>query len=103
METKFIIDTLKNLKPKYQQDGFNIIALFGSYATNSQNSSSDIDLLYDVDNSFLEKYKGFRSVSKVLEIQDELSALFHTKIDLTSPSGLNEKIKNEIVSKAIYV
>lgn len=103
METKFVIDTLKNLKLKYQQDGFNIIALFGSYATNSQNSSSDIDLLYDVDTSFLEKYKGFRSVSKVLEIQDELSALFHTKIDLTSPSGLNEKIKNEIVSKAIYV
>ena len=102
METKFVIDTLKNLKPKYQQDGFNIIALFGSYATNSQNSSSDIDLL-DVDNSFLEKYKGFHSVSKVLEIQDELSALFHTKIDLTSPSGLNEKIRNEIASKAIYV
>jgi uncharacterized protein len=52
METKFVIDTLKNLKPKYQQDGFNIIALFGSYATNSQNNSSDIDLLYDVDNFF---------------------------------------------------
>jgi len=98
-----VIDTLKNLKPKYQQDGFNIIALFGSYATNSQNNSSDIDLLYDVDNFFLEKYKGFRSVSKVLEIQDELSALFHAKIDFTSPCGLNEKIKSEIVSKAIYV
>jgi len=103
METKFVIDVLKNIKPKYQEDGFNIIALFGSYATNSQADSSDIDLLYDADNSFLEKYKGFRSVSKVLEIQGELSALFHTKIDLTSPSGLNEKIKNEIVSKAIYV
>lgn len=103
METKFVIDTLKTLKPKYQQDGFNIIALFGSYATNSQKNASDIDLLYDVDNSFLEKYKGFRSVSKVLEIQDELSALFHTKIDLISPSGLNHNIKQDIVSKAIYV
>ncbi len=95
METKFVIDTLKTLKPKYQQDGFNIIALFCSYATNSQKNAGGIDLLYDVDNSFLEKYKGFRSVSKVLEIQDELSALFHTKVDLTSPSG--------VVSKAIYV
>ena len=103
METKFVIDTLKTLKPKYQQDGFNIIALFGSYATNSQKNASDIDLLYDVDNSFLEKYKGFRSVSKVLEIQDELSAVFHTKVDLTSPSGLNHNIKQDIVSKAIYV
>lgn len=103
METKILLDRLKSIKPKYQKDGFNIIALFGSYATNSQNNSSDIDLLYDVDNSFLEKYKGFRSVSKVLEIQDELSALFHTKVDLTSPSGLGQNIKQDIVSKAIYV
>ena len=79
------------------------IALFGSYATNSQNNSSDIDLLYEVDNSFLEKYKGFKSVSKVLQIQEELSSLFHTKVDLTSPSGLNQRIKEEIISKAIYV
>jgi len=45
--------------------GFNIIALFGSYATNSQTYSSDIDLLYEVDNTFLEKYRGFASVSNV--------------------------------------
>lgn len=103
MQREFILDTLKNIKSKYQKDGFNIIALFGSYATNSQNNSSDIDLLYEVDNTFLEKYKGFQSVSKVLDIQKELSSLFHTKVDLTSPSGLNQRIKEEIISKAIYV
>ncbi|MBP7783666.1 MAG: nucleotidyltransferase domain-containing protein [Aliarcobacter sp.] len=103
MQREVVIDKLKSVKSKYQQDGFNIIALFGSYATNSQNNSSDIDLLYEVDNSFLEKYKGFKSVSKVLQIQEELSSLFHTKVDLTSPSGLNQRIKEEIISKAIYV
>ena len=103
MQREVVIDKLKSVKSKYQQDGFNIIALFGSYATNSQNNSSDIDLLYEVDNSFLEKYKGFKSVSKVLQIQEELSSLFHTKVDLTSPSGLNQRIKEEIISKAIFV
>ena len=103
MQREFVIDQLKNIKSKYQQDGFNIIALFGSYATNSQNNSSDIDLLYEVDNTFLEKYKGFKSASKVLQIQKELSSLFHTKVDLTSPSGLNQRIKDEIISKAIFV
>ena len=103
MQREVVIDKFKSVKSKYQQDGFNIIALFGSYATNSQNNSSDIDLLYEVDNSFLEKYKGFKSVSKVLQIQEELSSLFHTKVDLTSPSGLNQRIKEEIISKAIYV
>lgn len=103
MKREFLLEELRNIKSKYQKDGFNIIALFGSYATNSQNSSSDIDLLYEVDNNFLEKYKGFQSVSKVLEIQKELSSFFHIKVDLTSPSGLSPKIKDEIISKAIYV
>ena len=62
MQREVVIDKLKSVKSKYQQDGFNIIALFGSYATNSQNNSSDIDLLYEVDNSFLEKYKGFHNI-----------------------------------------
>ena len=42
MQREVVIDKLKSVKSKYQQDGFNIIALFGSYATNSQNNSSDI-------------------------------------------------------------
>jgi len=103
MEKELILDKLKNIKPKYQQEGFNIVALFGSYATDSQKDSSDIDLLYDVNEIFLEKYKGFRSISKVLEIQNELSNIFHAKVDLTSPSGLSQKLKDEIASKAIYV
>ena len=94
---------LKELKVKYKDDGFNLLALFGSYSTNTQNDNSDIDILYDVDNNFLEKYKGFKSVSKVLEIQNELSAFFHKKVDLTSPSGLSDSIRDDIATRAIYV
>ena len=79
MQREVVIDKLKSVKSKYQQDGFNIIALFGSYATNSQNNSSDIDLLYEVDNSFLEKYKGFKSVSKVLQGRSKSSSHFAVK------------------------
>ena len=103
MEREFIIEKLKNIKPKYQQEGFNIIALFGSYATNSQQDLSDIDILYDVDDAFLKKYVGFRSVSRALEIQNELSTILNAKVDLTSPSGLSQKIKDSIISKALYV
>ena len=103
MEATYILSILKELKTKYKDDGFNLLALFGSYSTNTQNDNSDIDILYDVDNNFLEKYKGFKSVSKVLEIQNELSTLFHKKVDLTSPSGLSDNIRNDITTRAIYV
>jgi len=103
LEATYILSILKELKTKYKDDGFNLLALFGSYSTNTQNDNSDIDILYDVDNNFLEKYKGFKSVSKVLEIQNELSTLFHKKVDLTSPSGLSDNIRNDITTRAIYV
>jgi len=103
MSKENILKQLKLLKEKYSQDGFNILALFGSYSTDTQNSNSDIDILYDVDSSFLDKYKGFQSASKVLEIEKEISMVFHKKVELTSPSGLSENIRNKIISKALYV
>jgi len=103
LETAYVISVLKDIKDKYKNDGFNVLALFGSYSTNSQKESSDIDILYDVNDTFLEKFKGFSSASKVLEIQDELSNIFHKKVDLTSPSGLSESVKKDIQRKAIYV
>ena len=103
MDKSYILSVLKEKQKQYKKDGFNILALFGSYSTSSQTDSSDIDILYDVDKTFLNKYKGFVSASKVLQIQEELSSIFHKKVDLTSPSGLTETVKQNILSKAIYV
>ncbi len=103
MKQKDILKQLLIFKDRYKDDGFNIVALFGSYANNKQNTSSDIDILYDVNEIFLKKYKGFKAVSKTLEIENELSSFFHKKIDFTSLSGVSKSIKDEIVKKAIYV
>ena len=103
MEKEEIIARLKNLKTQYDKEGFKILALFGSYSTDKQTKKSDIDILYDVDNVFLERYRGFSSASKVIEIQKEFSKIFHKRVEFTSPSGLSQKLKEEICSKAIYV
>jgi len=98
-----ILNKLSLLKKKYIVEGITILALFGSYAKNEQNSDSDIDILYDVNNDFIEKYQGFKAVSKILDIQNELSELFHAKIDFTSLTGLSKSIRDDIEGKAIYV
>ncbi len=64
METNYILSVLKDNKEKYKNDGFNLLALFGSYSTNSQNADSDIDILYDVNSTFLEKFKGLVLLQK---------------------------------------
>ncbi|MCK5294763.1 MAG: nucleotidyltransferase domain-containing protein [Arcobacteraceae bacterium] len=100
---KNILTQLKIFKKNYISDGFNILALFGSYADGSFKKNSDIDILYDVEPLFIDKYKGFKAVSKVLEIQNELKLFFKKDIDLTSMSGLSDSIKQDISKKALYV
>ena len=103
MDKSEIIEKLKLLKPRFQKEGLLLLGLFGSYAQDKATDESDIDILYDVNKDFLEKYKGFASASKILEVQKELTDLFHTKVELTSPSGLSKNIQNEIFDKAVYV
>ena len=98
-----ILEKLKELKAVYNQEGFIIEGLFGSYSSGEANEDSDIDILYDVETIFLEKYKGFVSVSKILDIQNELSSIFHKKVELTSSSGLSKRIQENILAKTIYV
>ena len=54
-----IVSVLQELKPRYTKEGFVILGLFGSYAKDEATSSSDVDILYDLDEGlYLQKYKG---------------------------------------------
>ena len=103
MDKKIILKRLNQIKPKYLEEGFNIIGLFGSYARGDYNQFSDIDILYEVDDKYLTKYRGFVAISRVMDIKKELSNIFNTKVDLSSISGMNINIKKEIRKEIIYV
>ena len=47
MTKEYILDYLGSVKEKYQDEGFYIKALFGSYARNEANANSDVDILVD--------------------------------------------------------
>ena len=72
--------------------------IFGSYAKNTQNTESDIDLLIEFDPT---KKK---TLFDMVDIQYELQDLFDKKVDLVTKNSLNKYIKNEILNsvKAIY-
>ena len=54
------------------EDGFEIVGVFGSFATNEETKDSDIDLLYDIKPIFVKKYGGFQAFAKLNEIRQEL-------------------------------
>lgn len=92
-----IILKLKELKPKYAQEGLILLGLFGSYARDNQNDFSDIDIVYKLDyDKFSQKYKdGFSKILRIDDIKNELQRTFKTKIDFVPDS--NKEILKDIV------
>lgn len=95
MESKSdILNKLRELKPILSKEyAVKRIGLFGSFADNSADKNSDIDLLVELD-----KPIGWKFFS--LEIY--LEKVLGRKIDLVTKNALKEQIKNDILSKVNY-
>jgi predicted nucleotidyltransferase len=89
-----ILNTLQQLKPELYRDySVKSIGLFGSYADNTQQEQSDIDLLVE-----LEKPIGWKFFS--LELY--LEKIFNKKIDLVTHNALKDQIKEIILAQVTY-
>lgn len=97
-----ILSELKSLKPIYETDGFRILGIFGSTSKDEITSSSDVDILYDVDSKFCDKY-GFGSISKINEIRDEIAKKLGMRVDLASPSGMGKVANKYIIEQVLYI
>lgn len=100
-----LLEKLSFLKPKYKQEGFEIIGLFGSYAKNSYSASSDVDILYKIDdlNGYFEKYPGWEAINHIVEVKEQLKHDLATDIDFVDIESLNEIGKKYILQEVINV
>ena len=94
-----ILSKLKELKPTYENEGLILLGVFGSYARDTQNSFSDIDIAYKLDyDKFSQKYKdGFSKILRIDDIKEELQQTFKTKIDFVPDNN------KDILKDIIYV
>ncbi len=103
MTKEQILQTLKQLKPKYEKEGFYILGLFGSYTRDEAIEDSDIDILIETSREFLEKYRGFRAYSKFDEIKEELSSILKKEIDFVDRQGLIQHNNSHIIDRTLFV
>lgn len=61
--------------------------IFGSIARNESHAKSDVDILVDLD------YEAGADFFIFMEMQEELSELLGTKVDLVSSNGLSSFLK----------
>ncbi|MEA2017002.1 MAG: nucleotidyltransferase domain-containing protein [Campylobacterota bacterium] len=99
-----IFKTLTQLKQNFIPDGVEIVGVFGSFARGEQTTTSDIDIAYKLSkNTFFQKYKGFKSVSKLAEIKNELSQQLQRKVDFISIENSNSELVKNIKNEIKYV
>jgi len=97
MNKKEILNKLKELKPIYQNEGLEILGVFGSYAKDTNTKYSDIDIAYKLDyEEFSKRYiGGFSKLIRLDEIKEELQSIFKKEVDFVCDS--NKKIMRDLI------
>jgi len=94
---------LQTLKPELFAQGIVALGLFGSVAKETNNTNSDIDIVYETSDKFIDKYKGWSAFTYLnSNLREKIAKKFDTHVDmfdLNSSSSIKEKVKNE----ALYV
>ena len=90
-----ILNTIKNVKNELTNSyKVKTIGLFGSYISNKQTATSDIDFLVEFENDA--DLLHFIGLSRYLE------EIFNTKVDVISKPSLKEELKKNILEEIIY-
>ena len=102
MKKESILKYLVSIKSKYENEGFLIKALFGSYSRDEANENSDVDILVEATPEFANRY-GFGAFERIKEIQAEISNALGLPVDLADSTGMGKTGKKFIIDRAIYV
>jgi predicted nucleotidyltransferase len=82
----------RTLQDKY---GIRVVGIFGSYSSGTPKKKSDIDLLAEVDRPI--------NLLELVGAQIYLSEILQKKVDLVAKDDLREELKEEILSKTMYL
>ena len=102
MDRQTILQTLQTLRPELEAEGVRVIGLFGSYARGDTTRESDIDILIETTDRFIETHGGFGSVIRLDEIKQQLQTLLGRKVDLADKKGLSPIGEKYILPEVIH-
>lgn len=98
-----ILEKIRSLKEVLKADGFIIDGIFGSYARKDFDDSSDVDILYHLNENFYIKYDGFSGFKKLDEIKEFIGSSIKKKVDFAPINNLSKTARKYILKDVIYV
>ena len=95
MTKEQVIDKLRAHEAELKAAGIVRLAVFGSVARGDSSPGSDVDLLADFDKT---KHYTLLTLGK---LESQLADLLGTKVDLSSPEWLKERVKDQALREAV--
>ena len=87
---------LRRELPRLRQEySVSSLEIFGSFVRGDQTPTSDVDLLVDFDET--------PSLFRFIQLEDELTAILHVKVDLVMKTGLKPTLGALILREALPV
>jgi predicted nucleotidyltransferase len=88
LQKNIIINTIMPFSPLQ-------IGIFGSMARDENNENSDIDILYQLENTV--------GLFNILRLKDNLEEKLNKKVDLVSKKYIHPKLKQQIMKDLIII
>jgi len=98
-----IIKKISAVKHKYEQEGFIVLGVFGSYARGEETLESDVDILYEFQEPFYSQYTGWEAYGRLEVIRADIEKILGKKVDLADRDALDEIGKRFILPEVTYV
>ena len=97
-----IIDFLQEIKTELLNDGILKLGLFGSFARDENNVYSDIDIVIQKENNYLDSRTSYEYFNEISKIKNLIRNKFHRNSDIFDIDS-NSSMKDEILKDVIYV
>jgi predicted nucleotidyltransferase len=98
-----LMNVLRDVRRELEADGFQLLGVFGSRARGDNRANSDLDILYQLQDRFYDRYPGWESIGRLEEIREELSRRTGLPVDLANRGALHEVGKKYILPETVYV
>ena len=97
MERDRILEILRQHEPELKAAGLLHLRLFGSVARGENTSTSDVDLLFEYDES------NSLNVLSAYGCEDDVTRLLGVKAHLSSATHMRPEIKSRVLPETIHV
>lgn len=91
------------VKRDYEAEGFIVLGVFGSQARGDSGADSDLDLLYRLEDRFLDRYPGWAAYKRIDAIKDDLAQRLGMSIDVADLESLDAIGRKSILPEIVYV